>query len=120
MNIHEYYYLKLSPIYIWIWMYCEMMHHASVSTSFSLSSGTISQYLLVRFGAFLVYIISIMDSRYPISFVEKLSTLEFGQNICFFESPVKHGRHIGIMTPSSSGRHTLEFRSITFEGMHQF
>ena len=84
MNIHEYYCLKLSPIYIWIWMYCEMMHHASFSTSFSLSSGTISQYLLVRFGAFLVYIISIMDSRYPISFVEKLSTLEFGQKVKTF------------------------------------
>ena len=40
-------------------------------------------------------------------------------------SPAKHVRHIRIMTPdpsasSSSGRHTFDFRSITFEGMHQF
>ena len=62
-------------------MYCEMLHHESVSTYLPLSSGTISQYLLVRFGAFLVYIISIIDSRYPISFVEKLSTLELGQRV---------------------------------------
>ena len=71
-------------------MYCEMMHHASVSTSVSSSSGTISQYLLVRFGAFLVYIISIMDSRYPISFVEKLSTLELGQMVKTFVFCVSH------------------------------
>ena len=30
-------------------------------------SGTISQYLLVRFDSFLVQMISTMDSRYPIS-----------------------------------------------------
>ena len=33
-------------------------------------SGTISQYLLVRFDSFLVQMISIMDSRYPISVVK--------------------------------------------------
>ena len=33
-------------------------------------SGTISQYLLVRFDSFLVQMISTMDSRYPISLVE--------------------------------------------------
>ena len=34
------------------------------------SSGTISQYLLVRFDSFLVPMISTMDSRYPISLVK--------------------------------------------------
>ena len=42
--------------------------------------------------------------------------------------PAKHGRHIGIMNPSSvlasSVRHTFGFRSITFkgtfEGVYQF
>ena len=33
-------------------------------------SGTISQYLLVRFDSFLVQMISTMDSRYPINFVK--------------------------------------------------
>ena len=33
-------------------------------------SGTISQYLLVRFDSFLVQMISTMDSRYPISLVK--------------------------------------------------
>ena len=33
-------------------------------------SGTISQYLLVRFNSFLVQMISTMDSRYPISLVK--------------------------------------------------
>ena len=33
-------------------------------------AGTISQYLLVRFDSFLVQIISIIDSRYPISLVK--------------------------------------------------
>ena len=33
-------------------------------------SGTISQYLLVRFDSFLVQMISIMNSRYPISLVK--------------------------------------------------
>ena len=33
-------------------------------------SGTISQYLLVRFDSFLVQMISTMNSRYPISLVE--------------------------------------------------
>ena len=40
-------------------------------------SGTISQYLLVRFDSFLVQMISTMDSRYPISLVKiNTSTLE--------------------------------------------
>ena len=40
-------------------------------------SGTISQYLLVRFDSFLVQMISTMDSRYPISLVKiDLLTLE--------------------------------------------
>ena len=42
--------------------------HPSVHT-FCLS-GTISQYLLVKFDSFLVQMISTMDSRYPISLVE--------------------------------------------------
>ena len=33
-------------------------------------SGTISQYLLVRFNSFLVQMISTMNSRYPISLVK--------------------------------------------------
>ena len=33
-------------------------------------SGTISQYLLVRFDSFLVQMISTMDSQYPISLVK--------------------------------------------------
>ena len=36
-------------------------------------------------------------------------------------SPAKNGGHIGIMSPSASlCCHTFGFRSITFEGMHQF
>ena len=42
--------------------------HPSVHT-FCLS-GTISQYLFVRFDSFLVQMISTMDSRYPISLVK--------------------------------------------------
>ena len=40
-------------------------------------SGTISQYLLVRFDSFLVQMISTMDSRYPISLV-KIDPLTLG------------------------------------------
>ena len=36
----------------------------------SIPSGTISQYLLVRFDSFLVQIISIMEFQYPISLVK--------------------------------------------------
>ena len=39
-------------------------------------SGTISQYLLVRFNSFLVQMISTMDSQYPISLV-KIDPLTF-------------------------------------------
>ena len=40
-------------------------------------SGTISQYLLVRFDSFLVQMISTMDSRHPVSLVKiDLLTLE--------------------------------------------
>ena len=42
--------------------------HPSVHTS--CLSGTISQYLLVRFDSFLVQMISTRDSRYPISLVK--------------------------------------------------
>ena len=49
--------------------------HSSVHT-FCLS-GTISQYLLVRFDSFLVQMISTIDSQYPISLVKiDLLTLE--------------------------------------------
>ena len=42
-----------------------------------------------------------------------------------FVSPAKHGRRIGIMTPSASSAYSASpsdfgFRSVTFEGMHQF
>ena len=37
----------------------------------------------------------------------------------FVVSPVKQGRHIGIMTTSSASS-AFGFRSITFEGMHKF
>ena len=40
-------------------------------------SGTISQYLLVRFDSFLVQVISTMDSRYPIRLV-KIDPLTLG------------------------------------------
>ena len=39
-------------------------------------SGTISQYLLVRFNSFMVQMISTMDSRYPVSLV-KIDPLTF-------------------------------------------
>ena len=43
--------------------------------------------------------------------------------VVFFVSPAKHGRHIGSMSLSASSSpasHTVGFRSITFEGVHQF
>ena len=47
--------------------------------------------------------------------------------MALFVSPAKHGRYIGIMTPSASSSASLSerqllvgFRSITFIGMHQF
>ena len=52
--------------------------------------------------------------------------LQYCTPILVFVLPAEHGRHIGIMPPSSSlGRrcptcHTFGFRSITFEGMNLF
>ena len=42
----------------------------SISVHTFCLSGTISQYLLVRFDSFLVQMISTIDSRYPISLVK--------------------------------------------------
>ena len=47
----------------------QSVHSVRFYPTFCLS-GTISQYLLVRFDLFLVQMISITDSRYPISFVK--------------------------------------------------
>ena len=53
------------------------VHSICPSVSTFCLSGTISQYLLVRFYSFLVQMISIINSRYPISLVKiDLLTLE--------------------------------------------
>ena len=46
------------------------VHSVRSSVSTFCLSGTISQYILVRFDSFLVQKISTMDSRYPISLVK--------------------------------------------------
>ena len=46
------------------------VHSVRPSVRFFCLSGTISQYLLVRFNSFLVQMISTMNSRYPISLVK--------------------------------------------------
>ena len=52
---------------------------------------------------------------------ESNQTNKQGQDVNIFGSPAKHGRHIGIVSPSVSVAPVSHFWfPITFEGIHQF
>ena len=61
-----------------------------------------------------------MHIHNPLRITKSDNPKKIGPKSLLFVSPAKHGPHIGIIIAASSRRHTFGFRSITFEGMHQF
>ena len=74
---------KVRGIYFWRRpCVCTSVHSVRPSVHTFCLSGTISQYLLIRFNSFLVQMISTIDSQYPISLM-KLNSKHLSYCPCF-------------------------------------